>query len=180
MIKGEKVYLTAIERKDLPQLLNWRNQTNFRKYFREYKEINLDMQNKWYELKVLNDSNTIMFSIRSNNNNELLGCCGLCYINWIHRYADLSLYIGWKNSYIDEIGYADDSCKSLFKYAFKELGLNKIWTEIYEFDIKKKELYDRLGFKLDGIKREDYYYDGRWWNSFMLSLLKKDYLEHRS
>lgn len=177
MICGDKVYLTAIERKDLVPLMNWRNREDFKKYFREYKEINLDMQNKWYESSVLKDPNTIMFSIRSRENNELLGCCGLCYINWIHRYADLSLYIGWENSYIDENGYAEESCKLLFNYGFNELGLNKIWTEIYEFDIKKKSLYSKLNFLIDGSLRENYYYDGKWWNSLILSLLKKDHIE---
>ncbi|NME95936.1 GNAT family N-acetyltransferase [Clostridium cochlearium] len=174
MIKGEKVYLKAIDREELPYLMNWRNRPDFRKYFREYREINLDMQEKWYEDKVIKDDSTIMFSIKDVENNELLGCCGLCYINWIHRYADLSLYIGWNNEYIDDKGYALEACKLLFNYAFNELNLNKIWTEIYEFDDKKKSLYDSLGFKVDGVLRKNYFYNGKWWNSYILSLLKDD------
>ena len=63
MILGKTVYLTAVEKKDLPQLMIWRNKEELRKYFREYREINEDMQNKWFEEKVLNDFSTIMFSI---------------------------------------------------------------------------------------------------------------------
>ncbi len=177
MIRGEKVYLTSIGKEDLPKLMNWRNREDFRKYFREYREINIDMQNKWFESKVLNDPNTIMFSIKRISNNELLGCCGLCYINWVHRHADLSLYIGWNNTYIDNEGYAEESCRLLFNYGFKQLGLNKIWTEIYEFDIKKKELYEKFKFNIDGILRENYFYNGSYWNSSILSLLSKEFLE---
>ncbi|WP_200804916.1 GNAT family N-acetyltransferase [Anaerosalibacter sp. Marseille-P3206] len=174
---GKKVYLKAIEREDLPYLMNWRNRPDFRKYFREYREINSDMQEKWYENKVINDNSTIMFSIKDIENNQLLGCCGLCYINWIHRYADLSLYIGWNNEYIDNKGYALEACELLFNYAFNELNLNKIWTEIYEFDNKKKKLYESMGFKVDGILRQNYFYDGKWWNSYILSLLKDEIYE---
>lgn len=174
MIKGKKVYLKAIEREDLPYLMIWRNRPDFRKYFREYREINSDMQEKWYENKVMNDNSTIMFSIKDIENNQLLGCCGLCYINWIHRYADLSLYIGWNNEYIDNNGYALEACELLFNYAFNELNLNKIWTEIYEFDNKKKNLYVSMGFKVDGTLRQNYFYDGKWWNSYVLSLLKDE------
>jgi len=60
MIKGVKVYLAAIEKDDLPQLMRWRNNENFRKYFREFREINSLMQNIWFENKVMNDPNTIM------------------------------------------------------------------------------------------------------------------------
>ena len=110
-------------------------------------------QEVWYEEKVIKDPNTIMFSIRRLEDNELLGCCGFVYINWVHRHADLSLYIGWNNAYIDEEGYSEESCKLLLDYGFKELCLNKIWTEIYKFDKKKKILYDKLGFKQDGLLR---------------------------
>ena len=160
MKRGDKVYLAAIERQDLTKLIKWRNLEDFKRHFREYREINTDMQEKWYN-KVLNDLSTLMFSIKRINDNELLGCCGLCYINWIHRHADLSLYIGFNEEYIDKEGYAYESCKLLFDYGLNQLGLNKIWTEIYEFDDKKKDLYNSLGFKLDGILRKNYFYDDR-------------------
>lgn len=175
MIKGNLVSLAPIEREDLPLLMEWRNKPEYRKYFREYREINSDMQLAWYESKVLKDPSTIMFSIRSAHDNKLIGCCGLCYINWVHRNADLSLYMGYKNCYIDDEGYAEESCKLLFEYGFHELGLQKIWTEIYEFDQKKLTLYKKLKFHEDGYLRNQYFYDGKWWNSYMLSLLQEEF-----
>ena len=175
MMRGEKVYLCPVEKDDLEQLRIWRNQSDFRKYFREYREIGKDMQMKWYETKVLNDPSTIMFSIRKVETDELLGCCGLCYINWVHRNADLSLYIGWNNTYIDKEGYAAESCNLMFDFGFKELGLMKIWTEIYEFDTAKYELYSSLGMKQDGLLRNQYFHDGKWWNSRIISLLSSEW-----
>lgn len=175
MEKGENVYLSAVEREDLKTLMKWRNREDFRKYFREYREINYDMQEKWYRNRVMEDPSTIMFAVRRSADDELLGCCGLCYINWVHRHADLSLYIGFREVYIDEEGYARESCELLLNYGFNRLGLNKLWTEIYEFDAGKKKLYDGLGFQVDGILRQHYFYDGRWWNSLILSLLEEDF-----
>lgn len=175
MLKGKQVYLCALEREDLPLLMKWRNRAEFRKYFREYREINSDMQSNWYEKKVLGDPGTMMFAIRSVASDELLGCCGLCYINWVHRNADLSLYIGKDNMYIDELGYAEESCRLLFDYGFGELGLEKIWSELYEFDDKKISLYQKLGMQIDGTLRNQYFYDGQWWNSKMLSILSGEW-----
>ena len=81
MYRGSKIYLNAINKEDLPQLMNWRNLPEYRKHFREYRELNMDMQMRWYESKVLGDSSTEMFAIRLNETGELIGCCGLCYIN---------------------------------------------------------------------------------------------------
>ena len=176
MLKGKKVSLYSVEKDDLQHFRDWRNNPDFRKHFREYRELNMAQQEKWFEDKVVKDNTTLMFSIRRNEDNELLGCCGFVYINWVHRHADLSLYIGWKDAYIDDKGYAEESCQLLLDYGFKELYLNKIWTEIYEFDDKKKALYDKFGFQQDGLLRQNYWYDGKWWDSRIISLLSSDHI----
>ena len=176
MIRGKKVALRAVEKEDLPYLMEWRNRPEYRQCFREYRELNLQNQEQWFERTVVNDRNTIMFTIvRNDESQERLGCCGLCYINWVQRFADLSLYIGWNNTYIDQEGYAQEACDLLFRYGFGELGLHKIWTEIYEFDEPKYRLYTAMDFHQDGLLRENYFHNGKWWNSRILSLLDRDY-----
>lgn len=175
MLVGNKITLRAVEKKDLEDFRSWRNLPNFKKNFREYRELNDDMQLNWYNKFVVDDKNTIMFAIEDKITKKLVGCCGLCYINWLNRYADLSLYIGKDEIYIDEDGLADEACKLLFRYAFGEIGLNKVWTEIYEFDESKHKLLKRLDFHQDGILRQNYYYDNRWWDSHIFSLLSKEF-----
>lgn len=175
MLAGKLVRLDAIEKEDLPVLKKWRNSPEFRKHFREYREINNEMQMLWFESRVVGDRNTEMLAIRNASNGELLGCAGLAYINWVHRHADLSLYIGWEDSYIDDVGYAEESCRLLLNYAFGEIGLNKVWTELYEFDHRKRVLYEKLGFEQDGRLRQNYFYNGRWWDSLILSILAEEY-----
>lgn len=180
MLKGKLVGLFAVEKEDLLKLRDWRNNPDFRKNFREYRELNMAMQEKWFEQKVANDPTTMMFSIRRLSDGELLGCCGFVYINWVHRHADLSLYIGWKDSYIDKEGYAEESCWLLLDHGFNELNLNKVWTEIYEFDEKKWSLYQKLGFRQDGMLRQNYFYDGKWWGSRIISILADDHRKLRA
>jgi len=175
MLKGKKIKLARVEKKDLKQLLNWRNNPEFRKHFREYRELNMHEQKKWYEEKVLNDPHVMMFGIRRLKDNKLLGCCGLVYVSWVYRHADLSLYIGWNDAYIDNRGYAEEGCRLLLDYGFRELSLNKIWTEIYIFDKKKKALYDKFGFHVDGVLRQNYFYEGKFWDSYILSILSTEW-----
>ena len=49
MLKGNIVSLRAVEKKDLNQLLIWRNNPKFRIYFRENREINNYNQRLWFE-----------------------------------------------------------------------------------------------------------------------------------
>ena len=176
---GEKVRLVSIEKEDLELLRTWRNNEDFKKNFREYREITRDMQEKWFN-SLATDKNTLMFAIRDKVTDELLGCCGLCYINWVYRNADLSLYIGKDGAYIDDKGYAEEACKLLFDYAFKQLGLVKVWTELYCFDERKYRFYtEKFNFRKDGVFRKQYFYDGKWHDSNLLSLLDEEYFANK-
>ena len=172
MMKGQKTYLRAIEKSDLKTLLEWRNKPQLRKYFREYRELSWDQQIWWYENIVLKDDKVRMFSI-ADHNNILLGACGLCYINWVDRNADFSIYLGHNDIYIDD-ELAIDAAKSLIKYGFEELNLHRLWAEIYDFDQPKTEMFDTLGFELDGRHRETHWTDGKWCDSLFFSLLKQE------
>lgn len=174
MIKGNVVGLRAIERSDLPQLMKWRNRPEYRRYFREYRELGFEHQNNWFEKIVMGDTRTIMFAIVELSSRNLLGACGLCYIDWINKNADFSIYIGADNLYIDEL-YAYDAAITMARYGFDELGLHRLWAEIYDFDEQKKMMFQSLGFSLDGCFRQNHWSEGKWHDSLFYSLLKHEF-----
>ena len=178
MLEGKVVGLRAIERDDLDLLREWRNRPDFRRYFREYREIGADMQKRWYENVVLGDS-VRMFAIQELSTGRLLGACGLCYLDLVNRSADFSIYIGADGLYIDD-QYAVDAADVLLAYGFGELGLHRIWAEIYDFDDKKVALFDKLGFTLDGRHRDAHWGDGMWRDSLFYGLLAPDYFARRT
>ncbi|MFO1285630.1 MAG: GNAT family protein [Rubrivivax sp.] len=179
MLCGKTVGLRAIESHDLPQLLAWRNDPRLRRYFREVRELNLAQQRQWFETRVNNDPATRMFAIvergcsGGHNAGRLLGACGLCYIDWVNRTADFSLYIGADDLYIDE-RFAPDAAVAMIDYGFDELGLHRLWSEIYSFDAPKQRLFAALGFALDGRHRQTHWAEGAWHDSLYYSLLATD------
>jgi RimJ/RimL family protein N-acetyltransferase len=176
MLLGDHVGLRAIERADLPVLLAWRNQPEFRRYFREYRELSGEHQNRWFENVVMGDCSTRMFAIEDLAAGRLLGACGLCYIDWVNRNADFSIYIGADGLYIDEL-YALDAARVMARYGFDELGLHRLWAEIYDFDTSKSAFFERLGFSLEGRHRQTHWSEGRWHDSFYYSLLAHETLK---
>src|SRR5258708_4611847 len=118
MLKGSTVGLRAIERADLSALLKWRNEPAFRRFFREYRELSSSDHERWFDNVVLKDPSVRMFSIVELETGRLMGACGLCYINWVDRNADMSIYIGVDDIYIDD-KYAPDAARSLLRYGFE-------------------------------------------------------------
>lgn len=174
MIVNKNIGLRAIEKSDLGKLKDWRNKTEFRKNFREFKELNDFDQDVWYE-KICKSKNDYMFGIIELKNNELIGVCGLTYIDWIIRSADFSFYIGKDNLYIED-SLSLDASLCLIKYGFEILNLNKIWMELYEFDSKKLNFFqNNFGFSVDGKLRHNCFFEGKYWDSFILSLLSSEF-----
>jgi hypothetical protein len=174
VLKGNHVGLRAIEKQDLETLLMWRNQPELRRYFREFRELNSTQQLIWFEKCVLDNSKTHMFSICELESQNLIGACGLCYIDWVNRSADFSIYIGAEGLYIDD-KYAHDAGDLMIRYAFDELNLHRLWAEIYNFDQIKMQYFSKLGFLLEGKFRDTHWAEGKWHDSLFYSLLSTDF-----
>ena len=171
MIEGKKIVLESVDSDHLEQFRIWRNKPELRKYFREYREISDKMQQEWY-LKITKDTNQVNFSIKDKETRELIGHCGLYYINWITRAAEFGIYIGQDSH--KSGGFGSDALRQLCRYGFEDLNLNKIWCEVYSNNTSI-EVYKHLGFIEEGILRDNYFSEGRYWNSHIMSVLKTEY-----
>lgn len=149
------IELRSIEREDLPQLLVWRNKN--RKYFREYRLLNTEDQNHWFE-SLINNRKIQMFAIIEDK--DLLGVCGLTSIDWIAGSAEISIYIG--DGYIDK-EIAPKTLILLEKYAFADTGLRRLWVEIFDFDECKKQLF-AARYTLEVTQRQAHWACGDWFD----------------
>ena len=164
--------IRAIELSDLPTIQKWRNSPSFRRYFREYRELSLSQIQDWY--KLLNtDSTREMFMIVENTS-LLLGVAGLTSIDFVNRHADIHFYIGNDLAWVDTF-YAPATFPILLNYGFNTLNLQKLWAEVYEIDTKKIDFFTAQGFSLDARLRNHYFYEGKYYDSLIFSLLKSDF-----
>jgi RimJ/RimL family protein N-acetyltransferase len=174
MITKGKIGLRAVEKSDLTQLKEWRNNPDFRRHFREIRELNDVNQEHWFE-NLNRDSNSYFFSIVSLETGKMIGAGGLLYINWIIKSADFSFYIGDTNEYVSNSERCIDAISGLLEYGFGTLGLNKVWMELFENDERKLKLFkDSFNFAIDGVLRDNWFENG-YQNSFLLTLLQSEY-----
>lgn len=183
MLTGNHIGLRAIEPDDLPRLQTWRNNVEMRKYYREYRELNMYDQENWFKNICCGNRNFCMFGIVAlppfseeplEAPNALIGVCGLTNIHWVLRSAELSFYIGARDLYVDAT-YAPEAVKILCRYAFKELNMHKVWAEIYAFDQSKTRLFESLGMHRDGVLRDNAFTDGRHHDSLIYSVLASEH-----
>lgn len=175
MIIYRNIGLRSITKKDLIQIMDWRNNPHLRSYFREYRELNLENQDEWFNTKILGGKNDVMFGIIDMHKKELIGVGGLCYIDWLNRNAELSIYIGKNYVYIDEF-FAPNAVRALLNYGFRDINLHRIYMEVFENDKKKRRVLDNLGIRLEGEHIEKYWKEGKWQNSYTFGITQTEWI----
>ena len=171
MVNNQEIHLKAIETKDLDLIKSWRNNESLRRFFREYREFSMTQIENWY-FEMIKSKDFEMFLIYQDK--KPVGVTGLTYIDWVNRHADVHFYIGIDGLWIDE-KIAPNAINLILDYGFSYLNLNKLWVEIYDIDSKKITFFQERNFKKDAVLRDHYFYDGEYHDSFIFSLLRKDY-----
>ncbi len=177
MIEGKFVKLRALEIEDLPKLKNWRNSKFVRRSAREYRLLNMINQKKWFEqTHNENPPTSIMFGVL-NNKNKLIGVCGLTYIDWKNKHAEISCYLNSKNW--QKTKEAEDTIYTLIKYGFEELNLHRLWAEIFSIAKENIALFNKMNFEKEGLLREKLWREGKWWNSMIYSMLSSEFKNNK-
>lgn len=90
--------------------------------------------------------------------------------------ANKNLYIGadispeFKGRGLGKLSY-----QKFIPYIFDKYELNKISLEVLSTNQVAINLYKKLGFVTEGIKREEVYKNEVWVDSIIMSILKKEY-----
>jgi UDP-4-amino-4,6-dideoxy-N-acetyl-beta-L-altrosamine N-acetyltransferase len=173
MITGKKIILDIPQEHHLEKMLEWRNTPEFRKYFREYRVLSKEHQHKWWREKVISDDTWQYFVIKPQSEpDKIIGVTGLLYLHPVYKTGEFAINIGDPD--FREGGYGSDALRTLTKYGFDQLNLNRIWCEVYSNNAAI-DIYRHIGFIDEGLLRQTVFKDGEYLDSYILSMLRTDY-----
>ncbi|KAF2159883.1 hypothetical protein M409DRAFT_29692 [Zasmidium cellare ATCC 36951] len=72
-------------------------------------------------------------------------------------------------------GYGTEAVRWCLEWGFKQAGLHKIGTYVYEHNVPSMKLCEKVGFKLDGRMRDEVWFDGRFWDDLAYSMLEDEW-----
>lgn len=170
---SKHIYLRPVEDSDIKIIQLWRNKKDIQPFVREYRELSKKHIQDWLESTSV--SNKFEFFIIEDEHHNPIGVTGLTYIDWVSRNADIHLAI-YEHNWIDS-KYAPEVLKVMLDYGFNQLNLHRVYAEVYEVDTVKIDFFTSSNFKLDGILRGHHYYNGKYINSHIYSILKDEYEE---
>lgn len=74
-------------------------------------------------------------------------------------------------------GYATEAARALVNFGFRDLGLERISSWCIADNAASARVLERLGFRQEGRLRSNEYFKGRWWDTLLFALLKRDWAE---
>lgn len=146
----------------------WRNHPEIWKYTRQNDLISDMAQIRWFK-KQSEDPSIKMYAIEHSG--MTVGVCGLTSLDWPNRRAEFSLYIEPKSQ---KHHLGTFALKTLLDHGFINLGLHQIWGETFQENPAQK-LFQKLGFKLDGVRRDFYFKGGKFIDAYLFSLLSSEW-----
>ncbi len=113
------------------------------------------------------------FAIHIKGNDEPIGVISLMNKTGANQSADLSVIVGHHDD--RHQGYGTEAIHRLLRYAFEELGFNRIGLSVFEFNEEAISAYEGLGFVEEGrlrqaIKRHSDFHD-----AILMSILKPEW-----
>ena len=76
-------------------------------------------------------------------------------------------------------GYGTEATRLVVRYAFEELHLNRVQLHVYEYNLRGVRVYEKVGFRREGVLRQEHMYDGRFWDTVVMAILREEW-EKRS
>lgn len=157
------VSLRPVEQSDLPAMRRWRNDYRIWSWCRQNSLINERSHLAWYEWQAT-AADVKMFMVIKDEKG--VGVCGLTSIDLANRRAEFSCYVA-PDCQNGGIGRA--ALLTLFEHGFVDLGLNMIWGETFEGN-PAFNLFNSIGMKTEGVRRNFYWKDGRYLNAILVSM----------
>ena len=59
--------------------------------------------------------------------------------------------------------------------AFLHHGAHRLWLDVFETNIRARHVYERFGFRVDGVFREAVLRDGEFHSQLLMSILEDEY-----
>lgn len=174
-ILGKKVLLRAIEESDLELLHKWGNDPQTQAAMGNIHFPTSKLFHKNWLMRLEEENLNKRFSIDTDDLG-LIGITSITNIDWRNNHAWHGVMLGDKN--IRGKGYGYDAVMATMRYAFDELHLERLDGQMIEYNTGSVKFYcDKLGWKREGINRNWYFTQGRYWDRIIVGVTRQDYQE---
>jgi len=171
ILRGKIATLRPLQIGDAAITLKWR-QSERAKYLQRGAQ-NIKEQQAWIVSVIPTDDLNFIIEYQ----NLPVGMIALQEINHRHKTAVLGRLLIGEAAKVGSAPVTFEAELLLCDYLFNDLKFHKLYGDISEDNIAMIKTRMYLGYKKDGVLRDQYIYDGVYKNAIAVSLLEDEYRE---
>lgn len=164
------VTLAPIEPKHLENYCRWFADREVIRYMKIQTPPTLADEQVWLERTAQSDRDIIWGLFVEGQH---IGSTGIHRIDWRNRRAQTGIVIGDRTWW--GRGVATRSHAMRTRYAFEQLNLEKLVTNVLEGNTASRRALERAGYGTVGVYRHHEYRDGRWHDTWIGELLRENW-----
>jgi len=170
-LKGEHVRLVPLDRAlHLENALRWFNDPEISESLKQNLGVTRRQEEAFFERMETQRETDFVWAIETEEDQHI-GFIGLHGILWRHRSATGGLVIGERHTW--GRGYATDAVRVRTRFAFERMNLHRI--EGHTTNPAMRRVYEKSGYRLEGVARQKYWRGGRWIDADLFAILDEDY-----
>jgi diamine N-acetyltransferase len=174
IIRGERVFLRATERADLPLFVRWFNDADVLRNLAMYAPMSDAAEAAWYDRMLAAQGSTdYLFVICLLDDARPIGTIGLHGLDLQNGNAEFGIAIGAKEEWSK--GYGTDALRAICDFGFGELRLERISLYVYAGNDRARRSYEKAGFTHEGTLRRAHFGRGKHIDVNVMSLLREEW-----
>jgi RimJ/RimL family protein N-acetyltransferase len=183
VILGDRIRLRRLEREDLPRCAAWLNDPDLRRHLTLLYPMSVALEERWFEQQLAAEPAAQPFAIDARAEALVadsadpawtpVGVCGLHGVDWLHRQAELGLFIGHAD--FRGSGYGSDVVRTLVRWCFRTLNLHRVHLRVFEDNAPAIRCYEKCGFRLEGRQRQSRFQEGRYLDTLLMAVLREEW-----
>ncbi|MFQ3573777.1 MAG: GNAT family protein [Thermodesulfovibrionales bacterium] len=173
-LEGKNIFLGPLSNKDkLEGYINWINDQETTLFMGSGRFPMNKEDIRGYIKSHLSSKDGMILGIFLKETSKHIGNITLHQIDWRNRNAEIGILIGDKTARGKE--YATEAIKLVADHAFNKLNLHKLCSGMVKGNDASEKVFKKVGFKVEGILREHFYLNGRYFDCYRMGLLKSDF-----
>ena len=166
----DKVYLRALTSDDLDRVLSWHNDPElYATLGGHYRYVSREAETEWFRRR-LEARDEVNLAICHSEEQEHIGNIYLRNIDWVHRNAELHIFLAAEKH--RGKGYGSAAIRRLVKYAFDDLGLMRVYLYTLTRNSAAIKSYEKCGFSLEGRLKKHAFKNGVYEDMVVMGLCR--------
>ncbi len=167
------ITLRELTKSDIPIINTWRNdRVVIDGVTAPFRHIGIEVDEVWFARYLDHRTEQVRCVICLAETGAVVGLASLTNIDHVHRKGEFHILVGVADARNRGVGTA--ATAQMVRHGLCDLNLHRIYLTVLEDNRAAIRVYEKVGFKQEGLLRDGAYKNGRYRTMLLMGILRSD------